>query len=421
MTFDLCIIGAGAAGCVAAITAGRNGKSVLLLEAKDKIASKLYRTGNGKCNLTNLRMGEDCFFSDAEEGVLQRLSPMDAAFLMRFFEDLGVVLYARDGYVYPRTEQASTIVQALQTELSRLSVTIKTGVTVGSIKREHPSAGPFLITDKEGETYTSEMVLIATGGLAGEKDAPGDLGYAMARSCGHSVYPLYPVLVPLYTSPEEISLAFGVRCHAQLTLLVDGKEAASESGQLQIIRNGLSGIPVFQISHLAGKALQEGKEVRILVDFLPDVQAEVLAERIETSVKEAGEETLGMILNGLLHDKLIRMILALYDLQPEMKVRNFLEKREDAEAILHDVMLSMKSLSVPVTHTGDFTEAQVTAGGVPLKEVTKEGASLLQEGLFLAGEILNVDGICGGYNLTHAFLSGIQAGNACSLYPDGRS
>ena len=417
-TYDLCVIGGGAAGCMAAIAAGRKNKRVLLLDAKEKIASKIYRTGNGKCNLTNLKMEEDCFFSDDKDHVLQRLSPYDESFLMRFFSELGVLLYHRDGYVYPRTEQAATIVQALNDEMIRLSTDILTDTSVMRIETADDEAFPFKIYGTDGLLTVSKAVLLSTGGLAGEKHPAGAVGYQLAESFGHTIVPPLPSLVPLYSHYKNLFLAAGVRCHAALTLRVDNRIVREEIGQLQIIKGGLSGIPVFQLSHLAAIALSAAKTVIIDVDFLQDVTEDALRKRTEASLKSSGEETLSSFYNGLIHDKLLRMILADHSLQPEMKRKNLAEKVQDSDQLLQEIALSMKRVSFEITHTGTFEDAQVTAGGVPLAEIKENGASRLRDGLFLAGEILNVDGICGGYNLTHAFLSGYSAGEASVSYLD---
>lgn len=415
------VIGGGASGLMAAIAAADAGARVDLFEKNEKPGKKLYATGNGRCNLTNLRMEGQCYHTGTEEGVetvvvpaLERFSCED---LLSFFAQAGVPVHDRDGYVYPRTDQAETIVRALEKQLRLYGVRVRTGCPVEEILPARRAGRPgFTLKvrqdDGRNRKYSFDRVILCTGGLAGPAFGCSGDGYRFAESFFHSVASPLPALTKLVCSEPLLRRAAGVRCHAAITLY-DGKRCiAREEGELQITEDSLSGIPVFQLSGTAAEALDRGRSLHAEIDFLPEFSQERYEAEVCRRLEEDRGQMAGSLFLGLVHKKVIDLLLARAGLQAEMKATRL------SDGQLRDLFGQLRSFSVRIRETGSFGQAQVTRGGIPLTEIDEHFASRKCPGLYLAGELLDVDGRCGGYNLQWAMTSGVIAGRAAGGQKD---
>ena len=389
------VIGAGASGMMAAITAARRGKSVLVLEHLKQAGKKLNATGNGKCNFTNERMGGDCYHGDRGliESVLSQFSRDDA---LGFFRDIGIYPKNKRGYYYPNCEQASSVVEALTAEMERLGIPVVTEVGVRRVAPE--KAGFCCRTDRQD--YRGRNVVFATGLLASPKLGSDGSAIDLIKELGHRFVPILPALCGFYCEGMRFRKVAGVRADAALTLRIDGQKRETERGELQLADYGLSGIPMFQLSSQAARALYEKRPVEVSIDFLPDIPAEELLPELVRRLGR-GNGASARLLCGLLHHKLI----------PECLDAAGIGAQVQDEAALGRLLAVLKSYPVALLKARGMEYAQVCSGGVRTEEIdicTLE--SRIHPGLYFAGELLDADGICGGYNLQWAWASGYVAG-----------
>ena len=401
---DVIVIGAGASGMMAAITAARRGKSVAILERMNKPGKKILATGNGKCNFTNNNMDTSCFHGNIQliQSVLSRFSKEEA---LSFFHEIGIWPKEKNGYYYPNSGQAASVAEALKHELDRLQVPVYLEQEVLDL---FPDKYGFQIKTVQ-TSYTCRNVIIASGLLAAPKLGSDGSMFSLIKELGHRFVPVLPALCGFYAKGMHFSKVAGVRCDANLTLKIDGNTAATEQGELQLADYGISGIPVFQISSPAVRALYEKKSVTVVIDFLPDISLETLNTEFAMRIgKCETDENADRLLCGLLNQKLIPVLLKYAGIRSDEPLKNIsLEKMERLSAGIHDYPVTLEKVR-------DFEFAQVCTGGIRTEEINEKTLeSRLLSGLYFAGEILDVDGICGGYNLQWAWSSGYVAG--CSV------
>ena len=407
--YDVAVIGGGAAGCMAACAASENGARTLILEANDRIGRKICATGNGRCNLTNLHVDENCYHTGGGEDLSAFFARFSIQDNIRFWESRGVYLHDRNGYVYPRTDQASTIAEAFDKILRAAGAVIMTGSPVTEVKTEEDRDGRlFRIRGKEGSRCFARKVILTGGGAAGPQYGCDGSIYGIARSLGHTVNKPLPALVPLLSDDKDLKAAAGVRCDANITLICAENSSRTERGELQITQAGISGIPVFQVSSEASRALNEGKEVYAEIDFLPDLTDEMWKKEKERRLSEDRNCMLGVFFLGLVNRKVLDLLLKKRGIQAEKKA-----SKVDKDSLI-SIMEDMRRFRLRITGTGGFGQAQVTTGGIPLSQTDLNLMSRRCRGLYLAGELLDVDGICGGYNLQWAFTSGWIAGKSAA-------
>lgn len=426
---DVIVIGAGASGMMAAITAARCGKSVLILEHMDKVGKKILATGNGKCNYTNEYMADECYHGDhiLRQDVMTQFGRADA---IAFFKEIGIWPKAKNGYYYPNSGQAASVVEALQMELERLNITIVCGCQVQELSEDYLG---FAVSTSTG-VYKARKVIVACGLLATSKLGSDGSMIPLLKELGHRFVPIVPALCGFYASGMDFKKVSGVRCDAELTLEIDinhaktsntdrknaenrkimsdadAKNIQKERGELQLTDYGVSGIPVFQLSSPAAKALKEKKSVAMRIDFLPEIAGGELESELQRRVERAENlheaVTLEQLLSGLLNQKLIPVLVKKAGISAHTPVDRIDEKQ------LQKLVDVIKNYPVTLDKVRDFEFAQVCAGGIRTEEIdTKTLESRLVPGLYFAGEILDVDGICGGYNLQWAWSSGFVAGS----------
>lgn len=417
------VIGGGASGCMAAITAAQAGADVHIFEKNEKPGKKLYATGNGRCNLTNLHMDDSCYHTRTADkngsslihSAIERYSPADQ---IRFFADLGVPVYDRDGYVYPRTNQAQTVVRALEKRIAALGIRVHTGCPVRKIRRSQQGTkaddADFYVDCNDREARAFDTVILCTGGMAGPQYGTTGDGYRLAASFSHKISTPLPALTALECKGQFLKRAAGVRCRAAVTLYTgnDKKQIREgrEEGEVQMTDYGISGIPVMQISGMAARLLESKQRVFVQIDFLPEFSDSAFSDEIERRMREDRSQMLGDLFLGLVHKKILDLLLAEKGLQAEMKARRI------DDAGIRQILQSMREYTLEVIQVKSFKQAQVTSGGILLEDTDADFQSRLQPGLFFAGEVLDVDGRCGGYNLQWAFATGYIAGLAAAHY-----
>lgn len=388
MSHKIVIVGGGASGFMAAIQAARNGASVTILEQNGKFGRKLQSTGNGKCNLTNLAQNCSYYRSSTPEFAVKVLSRFDVHQTIRFFTDIGIYTKNKNGYLYPHSEQASSVMEVLEMEARNLKIKRKTQEKVLKIRKSNEG---FLVATKTWE-YPCDRVILACGSKASAIEGADGSGYRLASDLGHTIVKPLPALTGIKGTGRFYTKWAGVRTGACVTLVINGLPLKQECGEVQLTDYGISGIPVFQLSRYAARALYENCTVSMYLDFLPEFDPEGLLTFLKERRAHNPYKTLRESLIGLFSDKLIDVLMI--DTKTEEQL---VEK--------------IKKLEVPVKETMSFEHAQVCSGGVDLKEINSETMeSRLVSGIYFCGELLDVDGACGGYNLQWAWSSGALAG-----------
>lgn len=409
MTYDLIIIGAGASGLVAAIAAAGCKSKVLVIEKKDTAGKKILATGNGKCNFTNLVQKPECYRSEDISFVMKVLSAFDLNRTIAFFDDIGILAKERNGYLYPNSEQASSVVKALTMECRKLNVEFCYNEAVIDIKQ------PFYTvitetTDSKRNSYYAKSLIIACGGCASPKLGSDGSGYKLARALGHTIIKPLPALVQLRAADKYCKTVSGVRTEAVVKLFAANKMLAEEKGEVLFTDYGISGIPILQISRFAAKALDNNKELHIKLDLLPILTAKELHNKLKDRIKLNPDRSTEEVLVGLLNHKLAYVIIKEAGLDP-YKISARLTGQE-----LSSLAGKIKEFVIHIKATNSFEDAQVCAGGVATAEIDADSMeSKLHKGLYFAGEIIDVDGTCGGYNLQWAWSSGYLAGSSAGM------
>lgn len=404
----IAVIGAGASGMVAAIQAARMSAQVSVYEKNDRVGRKILSTGNGKCNFSNEKMSTDFYCGSGIILVDAIYKAFGVKETKAFFAGLGMRIKDRDGYLYPASGQASTVLDVLRYELERLSVNIHTDRQVADLNAD-PGGKGITVETKSGLKEKYDAVIIACGGKAAPKTGSDGQGFALAKKLGHHIVPVVPALTALRCSEDFYKRVAGVRCDANLTLYIDGQPVRSDTGELQWTDYGISGIPVFQISRDAAYGMLKHRTVMVKINLMPDYTDDEAyrlywMERWERQ----GGQTMEQFVTGLVNKKIGLLFLKLAGIRET-------ERAEDVSHACRDKLEKLyRSLTVSVCGTNSFDQAQVSAGGVDCHEVTDTLESRIVPGVFFAGEILDIDGICGGYNLQWAWSSGSVAGWAAA-------
>lgn len=399
MKYDVIVVGGGPSGMMAAITAAENGKKVLLLERMEKLGKKILATGNGRCNLTNRYLDEHCYRGEQPGFPYRLLERFGAAELIRFFESLGMLMTEIQGYYYPASLQASTVAEVLIEKIKTLPIDVMTGMEVEKAEKRKDQ---FRVYGNR-KWYEGKNLILAAGGRAQEKLGSNGSGYRLAKGFHHRIIDTFPALVALEGKGNYFPQIAGVRNVCRVTVYANREKIAAEKGEVQFTKYGISGIPIFQISRYAIDALRRKKKVSIVLDLMPDMLT--LKETAEEFRSSCGYKNTEEFFQGFLNQKLVRGILKRLGIQPEVPIRKLPEK--DFRRILRMI----RKFEVEISGYKGYDMAQITAGGVSTKEIIPETLeSKWLRGLYIVGELLDVDGTCGGYNLQWAFTSGYIAG-----------
>lgn len=399
---DIIVIGGGAAGMVSAITAKRQGKDVFLLERNDRLGKKLLATGNGRCNYTNKFLSIDNFYSNNPKFPIGIVSKFDQEKTIEFFEQLGVHPYVeKAGKVFPKSLQSSSVLEVLKQELEYLNVGIKYNTLVEKIEKEKS----YFKIYTENKIYKARKVILATGGKALPDSGSDGVGYDLAKSFGHSITHIYPGLVQLKLAGNVFKPLSGVKILGQASIYVDEEIKKSDKGDILFTDYGISGPPILQLSRIANKALLEEKHVEIKINTLCEEDYVEVLSYLYYRLGILGRKSVEDSLVGLINQKLIKPILEEVGIDKNKLAANLTsEEIENLCKILIDWPFQ-------VIGSQSFKFAQVTVGGVDTREIDSRNLqSKLVEGLYIVGELLDVDGDCGGYNLQWAWATGYIAG-----------
>ena len=393
------IIGGGASGMAAALaTAENENNQVILLERQARVGRKLQATGNGRCNLTNLHAAEGGYHGDDASFADYAIAQFGPEATLNWFRALGLFTVAEDsGRVYPYSDQANSVLDVLRFALEKPNIEVKLGFEVEKVKK---TANGFRVESKE-ETLECDKLIVACGGLAGTKLGGTMSGYKLLRSLGHKCTKLRPTLVQLKSNWKGAAALKGVRANCHAAICQDGRLHAESTGELQFTEYGLSGPVIFEVSR---DACQGAGEWVCKLDFLPDISKEML--KCELFRRKNTSLPASELLTGILHNRLGRVISQAAGVNPNRKIS------ELSDYELTETIRLVKCFEISLTEPMGMDAAQVTAGGIVTKDfdnTTME--SRLVPGLYACGEVLDIDGDCGGYNLQWAWASGRLAGH----------
>jgi predicted Rossmann fold flavoprotein len=421
------VIGAGASGLAASIEAGMAGASVTVLEGGKRAGKKLLSTGNGRCNFTNLDINTEeagheteafkryasSYHSGDSSVVRSCISIMDGESVVRWFDALGVPCAVKDTLVYPRSMQAASVLDALRFKAAEAAVSFIYETKALSIRYNGNSLT--VITDKE--RYEADAVIVSAGGRAMPSSGSDGSGASICRGLGHRIVPETPALVPLKCGGLPFGAIAGVRAQAAVKAYAKERLLAEDKGEVQFTSYGLSGIPVMQVSGAVSRALREGERCAIGLDLMPEATDEAFAEAVEIRAAAFSGRDCSQLLLGLFPRKLHEALLKQSGVPLQQKIGTYFSDGKGSldRKRLAAVARYFKHLMVPVEGTMGWEHAQVTSGGVAVYEVdplTME--SRLVPGVYITGELLDVDGPCGGYNLHWAWATGILAGRSAA-------
>lgn len=393
------IIGGGAAGLVAAIKAS-NQNEVILLEANDKCGKKILLTGNGRCNYWNSDIKIDNYHTDNIEKLSNIISNNNQKDVFSFLESIGIYSKIKNGYYYPYSNQASSVRTLLLNEIERRKIKVIYNFKVESIlKRDNG-----FVVKSENDEIICDKVIIASGSKACPKTGSDGSSYDLALSLGHHINQVTPSLTPLKGNDSYFKDWDGVRCDSKISLFVDDKKFIEEEGEIQLTDYGISGICTFNISGLATKSLEQKKKVIVKINFLPSL-TKSFYDWFNERNKNIPNHSIEELLESVLPYKLMFVLLKKANINRDDNWNNLEESKKRKLANI------IEKFELEITGYQSFDRAQVATGGVSLTEINPNTMeSLVTPNLYLVGELLDVDGKCGGFNLAFAFISGYLAG-----------
>ncbi|KOA19065.1 ferredoxin--NADP reductase [Clostridium homopropionicum DSM 5847] len=401
---ELIVVGGGASGIAAAITAKNLGIDVAILEGNSRIGKKLLTTGNGRCNIANECTDHSRYHSETPNFFEPILNSFNLLETKNFFNELGLPLVTlEDGKMYPMSLQASSVVDILKASLEEKEIPIYLDTKVTDIKKEKKG---FTISSNSPEKYFCHKLIISCGGKSAPNTGSDGSGYSLAKKLGHSIVTPMPALVQLKLNYTKLKALSGVKFEGSCDILTDGKTAKKESGEILFTDYGISGPPILQLSRIASKALSKGSKVTLKVDIINNMSFPELKLFLENHWGTFGYRSIYDSFIGIINKKLIPIILKEAFINNIHKCCWELSWKEK-EAIYS----LLKEWEFTVIDTNGFANSQVTAGGVNSSELDPNTLqSKLIPNLYFTGEIIDVDGDCGGFNLQWAWSSGVTAG-----------
>ena len=391
------IIGGGASGLTAAIKASRNGNDVTIFEKNEKLGKKILMTGNGKCNYWN--ENQDLKYYHSNGDYTKIVNQLNLTKAHAFLDSIGIVPFIKNGYYYPNSNQAISVVNALVDEAINNGVKIINEEVTNVDKKDNK----FIINNK----YESDVLIVATGGKAAPKTGSDGFGYELAKKFGHNIIKPLPALVGLETEGNLKELS-GIRLMGEANLFINNEFIQKEFGEIQINDYGFSGIPIMQLSSNAIKAINEDKNVSISINLLPNIADDILGLRsfLKVQDRHLNNKTISQILDQLFNYKLSNYLLKISKIDNNSKIEKL--TNDDLDLLCHNIL----NFNFKVLKDHGFDNAQTTSGGVDLKEINLDTLeSNIAKGLYFCGEVLDVDGACGGYNLSFAWITGLIAGD----------
>lgn len=404
------VIGGGAAGLTAAVAAARYGAGVLVLERLSRVGKKLLATGNGRCNYTNVDLDISRYHGARPQFALGVLNSFDSKAAIEFFHGLGITpVVEEQGKVFPRSGQAGSLLDVLRYELEGLGVEAVCDEDVTSIET---TSGGFRINTASGKRYSTDKVILAAGGKASPNLGSDGSGFTLAQGLGHSIITPFPALVKLKLKGDFLKRLAGIKVLGTAEILFKGKNLAVGSGEILFTTYGVSGPPILQISRKAAEKLQEGKIPQLKLNLVDHMEKEEIETFISQRLKAQSRKQLDFSFVGFMNKQLAPVVIKAAGIDNIKKPAGQVTPREREQLIN-----TLQDWRFDITGTLPFSQAQVTAGGVDTREIhPKTMESKLVPGLYFAGEIVDIDGDSGGFNLQWAWASGWTAGMsaACS-------
>jgi hypothetical protein len=401
--YDVAVVGAGAAGTISAIEASKKNKTIII-DQNHKIGKKIYATGNGKCNFTNKNLslknyhGKNIYFAKFSLSNFNNINTID------YFEKAGVLSKDIDGRVYPITEESATVVEILEFLLNENRVESLLGYKIHNIQMNNKI---FTISSNHKQVKSKKLI-IATGGKSSPNHGSDGSMFDILKKLGHSTTSLRPALVQIETENKFSQEIKGVRIKGSIKIKKQKKEIAKDHGEIMFTDYGLSGIPVMQISHFTHEHLEKKEKIYASIDFFPEIGQKELDNMLLKRKNNLKERKIKDFLKGLVHSKLINMVL----IKSGIKNHNSLSIKLNEKDIL-SLSKNLKDLTFLITGTKSWKNSQVTFGGIETSEIDeKTMESKIIKNLYFAGEIIDISGDCGGYNLQWAWSSGYIAGKS---------
>jgi predicted Rossmann fold flavoprotein len=403
------VVGGGAAGMIAAISARRLGADVTILEKNPRVGKKILATGNGRCNFTNINTDITYYHGSNPKFAYTALSNFTTEDTIRFFEKLGIAHKVEDlGKVFPMSDQASSILDVLLYELNDIGINI---VYDAYVKNITPKGDRFRIELADGKVYHGDRVIIATGGKAMPSSGSDGNGYDLAVKLGHNIINVFPALVQLMLEGSFFKRIDGVKFVGTAEIIHNNKSVVKDRGDILFTNYGVSGPPILQISRKAGELLNAGKDAYLKLTIMDMMNKEDLRRFLNKRFQIGSKKPIEFSLVGLINKRLIPVVLIEAGINDVKRPVANLSAKEQERIV--DILTDWR---FKVRGTKGWTSAQVTAGGVDTKEINQNTMeSKLVKGLFFAGEILDIDGQCGGFNLQWAWSSGFIAGQHAAL------
>lgn len=400
------IIGGGISGFTSAIIAKTNNNEVIILEGQDKPLKKLLITGNGKCNYFNEEFIFSKYHSFNEELLKNIISLENKNKILTFFKSIGIIPRIKENYYYPYSNQAISVKNSFLKEIENKNIKLKLNSYVKDIKKENDK---FLVYYNDDVLVCDELI-ISTGGKSYPKTGSDGSGYNLSKKLGHTINKTLPALVGLKCKEPFLKKLNGVRSNATVSLFINDKLIKSEIGEVQFTNYGLSGICIFNLSSIASRSISENKKVKISINFLDKLKIKnkkSFQEFILSSEYNFKKEKVSYFLDNLLNYKLTNVILE----KTKIERNKLVSKLSDNE--INMLFENLFSFTMNIIDTNNFESAQITSGGVSLYEINPlTFESKIVSNLYLTGEVLDIDGDCGGYNIAFAVLSGILAGES---------
>jgi len=399
------VIGGGASGLVAAIFAARKQNNVIILEKNNICGKKILATGNGRCNFWNEDQDITHYRSLNSEILSHILTAENKEKILNFFKQIGIEPKIKNGYYYPFSNQAVSMQNALINEVQRLNIKVELNAEVKSIEK---NKNGFSIFMQDGKKLVADKVILATGSKAAPKTGSDGIGYDICKNFNHTIIKPLPALVQLKTNGAFLKEWDGVRADVLVTYLENNQKQAEEKGEIQLTNYGVSGICVFNLSGRIARGLDLKKKEQIEINFLEGLGIKNIDDFInwmENREKIVEERNIAQLLEGVLNYKLVNVLINQSKLNTKVKWKslNIEQKKELAKNITR--------LKLDIIGTNSFDKAQVCSGGVAIDEIDASTMeSKKADGLYITGELLDVDGDCGGYNLEWAWITGMIAG-----------
>ena len=399
------IIGGGVSGIVCAINSKNDNNEVIVLERNNEPLKKLLMTGNGRCNYYNEDLSLDNYHSNNKEVIEKIFTKDNLDSVLSFYDDLGIIPKIKNGYYYPNSNQAITIKNALLDEIENKNINIITNALVSDIKIDNNK----FIVKYNNKEIICDKVVVSTGSCSYPKTGSDGIGYKLLNKYHTIIKPL-PALVPLVTNNKLIKELSGVRTDAYLELFEDGEFISKEEGELQITDYGISGICTFNLSSYVSRGLDNNKKEVIKINFVPFIKT-LISPWLDNYSKKHKNKNISKLLEGFLNYKIVNIILK----ESNINKNKYYEELSKEEKI--KLINTLRHFKVEIIDTKGFDNSQVVSGGIKLDEVnpnTLESNNI--NNLYIIGELLDIDGICGGYNLINAVLTGILSGK--DIYND---